>query len=143
MGTWFWQTVLAGAVLVPVGFVLIVYTGGAYDGFLSLIGYVVAPAIASFLLISAVSILGLPLRLIQPWRVWWRAHRWLSPGLAALGLLAIVVSRLSATAETWMYEGGEYVSYYPEPVLFTAGAFLLPFGLMHTWFTREPAAPER
>ena len=139
MGNWFLQTILAGAVLVPVSFVLILNTGGAYDGLATMIGYVVAPVILTFLLISAASIVGLPLRLVRPWRVWWRAHRWLSPALAALGLAAVVVSRLWATADTWVYEGSEYVSYYPQPVLFAIGAVLLPFGLVHTWFTREPA----
>lgn len=138
MSTWFAQTWFAGAVMVPAGTVLLLTMGGSYDGIISLAGYVIVPAIVSFLLISVALIIGLPLRIITRWRTWWRDHRWVSPGLATIGALAIVLSRALATTEVGQYEGYSYESYIPQPILLISGAVFLAFGLVHTWLHKEP-----
>ena len=140
MGTWFLQTWLAGAVLVPVTAVLRFSMGGPYDGFITLIGLILVPAVFCVLLISLVTLLGLPLRIVRRWEIAWRARRWLSLAVAGFGLLLVVVARALATTEVWSDEFGSYETYWPQPVLVIAGLLLLAFGLVHTWFTRYPAA---
>ncbi len=139
MSNWLWQTVLAGAVMVPTGTILLLTMGGDYDGLPGLVGYVVVPAVLSFALITAVSIIGIPLRLLRGWRTWWRARPWIALGLAALGIAYIVAARILATTVVWVGDSGDTnESYVPQPLLLIAGAVSLAFGLVHTWLGREP-----
>lgn len=139
MLNWFLGTVLAGVVMVPVGAVYLICLGGVYDGGVTLFGYVVVPAVVSFVFISFASILGLPLRLVPSWRKAWRARRGLSWLVAGVGLLAVVLSRVFATPGFAHDELGDaYESFTPQPLLLWLGILVLAFGLVHTWFSREP-----
>jgi hypothetical protein len=146
-GDWLLQTVLGGAVLVPVGVLVLSSMGGVSEGLGSAIGGLLFACVLAFLAISAVSILGIPLRLIPRLYRWWRAHGWVAFALVAVGLVLIALAvRLASHGITFDEFGSPHDSYFPQPVLLAIGAFALSFGVVHVWplrLGRKPVEPAR
>ncbi len=137
------QTVIAGLVLVPTAFLILV-SGGTYEGGPAVIGYVVGPPVMSFLTIGFVSLLGLPIRLIPALLTWWKAHSWIMLVTGVLGFIAVMVSFNPelVTIREIDVDGVTQESVEGVWWLTALGWFVLAFSLVHLW-NPFPAGPDQ
>lgn len=137
------QTAIAGLVLVPTAFIVIL-SASADGGGPESIGHLVGPPVMSVLTIGFVSLLGLPIRLVPALLTWWKAHSWIMVAAGVLGFVAIMLSFSPdlATIREVDVDGVTQESVEAVWWLTTLGWFVLAFSLVHLW-NPLPAGPDQ
>lgn len=142
MGTMMLFPQIIMAMLVGIFYYMMIFSITVYDGALSLIFQPIVGAFLSGLAILILLVVGLPIRLIEKWNFWWKAHWWVPPALATLACLMMCISWLPSLRVQVPHPDYPIMTDYPQPILSQGGWLLTLFAVLHfyppsAWFEKR------
>lgn len=122
---------MIAALLIGMGYYMLAMVMTVYDGVLSLIFQPIVGFIITTIAIFSLLVIGLPIRFIRPINRWWRAHWWLTIGLAGTAFVMMCAAWLPMFRVQDLHPERNVMINSPNPILGLGGWLLTLFCVLH------------